>query len=260
MKASKLILAMQKKWGWCFQKMIAPALRRTAGLLLHWGTAPPDPSDEPDQWKQKALDDFTDWLATLPASRPDGEPGTPGCDLYTLLVEFASLRQEIKLQNRQQRTTLRTHENLSDQLQTIATQFNERITRLDQIHDNAWRRDIEATTVLPFLDVRDSLVRGMAAAEAVAGTRRFWRGPPKGVDAVVAGYAMALRRFDRSLDRLGIQPIETIGRPFTAACMRAVEKRQVANQTPGIVLEEALGGFTRAGEVLRTAEVVVNGK
>jgi len=260
MKSSKLILFMQKKWDRRFLKMIAPALRRTAGRLLHWRPPSPDPRDEPDQWKQKALDDFTDWLAALPASRPDGEPGTQACDLYTLLVEFAALRQEIKLQTRQQRTTLRTHENLSDQLQTISTQFNERIARLDQIHDHTWRRNFEATTVLPFLDVRDSLVRGMAAAKAVTGTRALWRRPPKGIDAVVEGYAMALRRFDRSLDRLGIQPIETIGHPFNTACMRAVEKRHVANQKPGIVLEEALGGFTRAGEVIRTAEVVVNGK
>jgi len=260
MKSSKLILAMQKKWTRCIQKMIAPALRRTAGLLLRWGAATSDPSDEPDQWKQKAMDDFTVWLSALPAEKPDGEPGTPGCDLYTLLVEFAALRQEINLQNRLQRTTLRTHENLSDQLHTIVTQFDEHIARLDQIHENTWRRNIEEATVLPFLDVRDALVRGMAAAKAVVGTHRFWQRPPKGVDTVVEGYAMALRRFDRSLDRVGIQPIETIGRPFNAACMRAVEKRQVANQKPGIVLEETLGGFTRADEVLRTAEVVVNGK
>ena len=260
MKPSKLILAIQKKWGWFFQKMIAPALRHTAGLLLRWGAATSDPSGEPGQWKQKALDDFTVWLSALPASSPDSEPGTQACDLYTLLVEFTALRQEIKFQNRQQRTTLRTHENLSSQLQTIVTQFDERIARLDQINSDTWRRNIEETTALPFLDVRDSLVRGMEAATTMAGTRRFWRRPPKGVDAVMEGYAMALRRFDVSLNLLKIQPIETIGNPFNAACMHAVEKRQIEEKKPGIVLEEVLGGFTRAGKVLRTAQVVVNSK
>lgn len=34
----------------------------------------------------------------------------------------------------------------------------------------------------------------------------------------------------------------------------------VANQKPGIVLDVTLGGFIRAGRVLRIAEVVVNGE
>lgn len=256
MTRQRWILAMREGWQGCFIKMIAPVLRRTAGLLLHWAAAGPDRSDA---WKEKALDDFSAWLTTLPDARPGEAPGLEACDLYTLLTEFAALRQEIKLQNRQQRTALRDQAALVERYQSIGEQLEARIARLDQVHD-ALRRDIEVKAALPFLDVRDALVRGETAARAAARARGFWRRPPKGIDAVVEGYAMGLRRFDRSLNHLGVKPIATVNHPFDAACMRAVEKRFDADKKEGVVLEEILGGFMRNGEVLRTAEVVVNGK
>lgn len=260
MRSSKLAHAIEEKWKWCFQKMVAPVFRRTATLLLRWSAVNPDPSENSEVWKQKALDDFSAWLAALPTIESEGEPGPQACDLYSMLLEFTALRQEIKLQNRQQRTTLRTQEDLFGRFHTIVAQLDERVASLDRIHDQNWRQSVEEAAVIPFLDLRDALVRGLTAARAVAGTRSFWRRSPNSIDAVVAGYEMALRRFDRSLDRLGIRVIETIGRPFDATRMRAVDKRKVANQKPGIVLDVTLGGFIRAGRVLRIAEVVVNGE
>lgn len=252
--------ALRHLWQWGFEKLIAPALHRTGERLMRWSAIENnDPPPTPEQWKQKALDDFTAWLAELPAAAPDGEPAPQGVDLYTMLTEFAALRQDIKLQARQQRTTLRGQESLAERLQTIAEQFDARIAHLDRVHD-ALRRRIEETTVLPFLDIRDALVRGETAARAAARQRGFWRRRSRGIDAVVEGYAMALRRFDRALERLGIQPVAALGQPFDAACMRAVEQRQVRDQAQGIVIEEIAGGFLRAGEVLRTAQVVVNGQ
>ena len=69
---------------------------------------------------------------------------------------------------------------------------------------------------------------------------------------------MALRRFDRALSYLGIEPLETVGRPYDPASMKAVGKRQDESVDDGIVLEEQLTGFIRGPEIFRTAEVVVN--
>jgi len=259
MQFQKYIDALKGGWRWWLTTVIAPALRWLAGILLRWATVGADHSRTSEAWKQKAMDDFGAWLTTLPDAAPGGEPGLEACDLYTVLTEFAALRQEIKLQNRQQRTVLRNHETLADRFQSIGEQFETRITHLDQVHE-ALRRDIEVKAVLPFLDIRDALVRGQTAAQNAATARGIWRRRPKGMDAVVEGYAMGLRRFDRSLKLLGVEPIATVDRPFDAACMRAVDKRFVADTTPGIVLEEILGGFMRNGEVLRTADVVVNSK
>lgn len=259
MQSQKWTDALKGAWRWSLTKVIAPLLRGLGGTMLRWAAALTDSRDSSGPWKQQAMEDFGAWLAALPDKQPGDEPGLEACDLYTVLTEFAALRQEIKLQNRQQRTAVRDQETLAERLQAVGTQFEERLARLDRLHD-ALRRDIEVKAVLPFLDIRDALVRGEAAARETAGVRGFWHRPPKGIDAVVEGYAMALRRFDRSLNLLGVVPIATIDQPFDAACMRAVDKRWDAEKEPGIVVEEILGGFVRGEEVLREAEVVVNSK
>ena len=50
-----------------------------------------------ENWKQKALVDFKNWLDDLPDTQPVAEdPHMDACDLYTLLSEFSALRQEIR--------------------------------------------------------------------------------------------------------------------------------------------------------------------
>lgn len=252
-----LVRSLRRGWQWAFQTLIAPSLRHMASLFIRWAATAADASAGPDKWKEKAMDDFSAWLAALPDTGPTGEPDPPACDLYTLLTEFAALRQEINMQTRQQRTTLRSQTELADRFGRIGEQLDARIVHLDEIHE-ALCRQIEEKTATAFFDIRDALVRGEKAARSVAVTHGFWRRAPKGIDAVVEGYAMARRRFDRALDQLGIAPIVTAGRPFDATCMRAVDTRHAADSTPGIVIEEVAGGFIRAGSVLRTAEVVVN--
>ena len=259
MRLQNWATAMGRGWRWCRTMVIAPVSRRMAAVLLRWAAADAHRSGEPTAWKKGALDDFSAWLDAAPDDPPGGEPGLEGCDLYTVLTEFAALRQEIKLQSRQQRATVREHGALIERFQVIDQQLASRVDRLGEIHDSL-KRDIEVKSVLPFLDVRDALLRGEAAARRIAAARGLWRRPPKGIDAVVEGYAMALRRFDRSLNLLGVSPVATVGHPFDATCMRAVDKRFDAAKTPGIILEETLGGFMRHGEILRTAEVVVNRK
>lgn len=253
-----LVRIFRDGWRWCFKRLIAPALRYTAKRFQHWAAAEPQPVKMTDSWKQAALDDFSSWLADMPELKIDAEPGPQSCDLYTLLAEFATLRQEIKFQTRQQHVTVRAQEKTADRFDQIAEQLHARIARLDRIQE-AQRRAIEETVVDPFLDIRDALVRGQSAAGALARANGFWRRAPKGTEALAEGYAMALRRFDRALERLEIRPIATLDHPFDPTCMRAVEKRQAADKEPGIVLEQVAGGFLRGGAVLRTAEVVVNG-
>lgn len=246
---------------WGFDKLVAPVMRAIGRRLLSWSASAnvQPPETGAGQWKEKALEDFSAWLNAAPEAESDPDTLVEACDLYTLLTEFAALRQEITRQTRQQRNTLRSQEQWVDRFRDIDEQLAARIARLDQVHEDL-RQDIEKATALPFLDIRDALVRGETAAGNAARKRGFLRRPPKGMDAVLEGYRMALRRFDRALDRLGIRPIPTTGLPFDPDCMRAVEKRDQADLEPGVVLAEVLGGFTRGDDILRTAEVVVNSK
>jgi len=111
---------------------------------------------------------------------------------------------------------------------------------------------------LPFLDVRDGLIRGLESAKATAATKRLFIRPPQGIEGIVNGYEMALRRFDRALSYFGISLVDALGRPFDPATMRAVGQGSDLNKKTGIVIEEQVGGFVRRNEVIRTAEVIVN--
>lgn len=53
------------------------------------------------KWKEKVLEDFKAWMTDLPEEMPiDRKVDMDSCDLYTLLMEFTALRQEIKFQIR----------------------------------------------------------------------------------------------------------------------------------------------------------------
>ncbi len=239
-------------------RAVLPLLKWSAGLIRRWIDARRTPDATEAVWKERALDDFRDWLADLPDELPeDKNVSMDSCDLYTLLTEFTSLRQEIKLQTREQNRALRHHEALIDGYQEAAALFKERVSALAELEESI-RLAAEKKALAPFLDVRDALARGLASARAVSRIRSFFRRPPHGMEGVVEGYEMALRRFDRALSHAGVAPLITVGRPFDAAAMRAVERRSDPGREPGVVIEEFLGGFIRGDEVIRTAEVAVS--
>ena len=204
------------------------------------------------------LTDFSDWLEELPDDAPPTEKATvENCDLYTLLSEFSALRQEIKFQNREQN---RTTVNLSDMqagYEKSLALFEKSVRGIDTLSRDI-RQDAEKKSILPFLEIRDALVRGKAACMGVIGRSRWYRPAPKGTESIAEGYEMATRRFDRALSNVGIMPIEAVGRPFDPKQMKAVGKQSDPEVAAGIVLAEETGGFIRNNEVVRTAEVIVN--
>jgi len=258
MNLSMLIRGFHRLGSWLRNRCLYPVLRGSARYLLRI-TEPrrQDPSGS-TKWKQKALADFSIWLEDMPENDPvDDRVAMDGCDLYTMLTEFAALRQEIKLQTREQHKTLKIQETLIDEHRQIVTLYKDRIDKIDRLEATI-RNSTEKKAVLPFLDIRDALVRGLSAARAACGSGGILRRPPRGIRGVVEGYELALRRFDRALAAVDIQPVITVGRPFDPACMRAVDRRKVPDKAPGIVLEEYVCGFIRGEDVIRPADVVVS--
>ena len=195
-------------------------------------------------WKEAALADFRAWLDDL-----DEEDGAmvasdevpallAGSDLHALYAELAALRQEIRLQSREQGRALRQAE-------------REREGQLAEA-----RRSAVRGCLTPMLEVRDALARGRVAAAAVTAARRWLR--PRGVAEVAEGYAMALERFDRILHAAGVRQVITVGETFDARTMVAVQARRDSTAADGTVVEELRPGFVAEdGAVLRAAEVVV---
>jgi len=218
-------------------------------------------NDLGDDWKEGVLADFRRWLDDLPEDPEDAldaeAPEPPECDLHDLFAEFAALRQEIRLQNREQSKALRELAKAADSYETSARLVRRREDDLEAF-EKGITREAENRCLRAALDIRDALLRGRDAAGALRDRPRLFRRPPRGLDAVVEGYEMALRRFDRMLSRFGVRPSPTTGRPFDSRTMHAVETRRAEHLEDGIVVEELLGGFVRGDEVLRLADVAVN--
>jgi molecular chaperone GrpE len=208
-------------------------------------------------WKMQALEDFRQWLEELPDTKPASESvSLESCDLYTLLSEFSALRQEIRLQNRQQIKSADTVHDVVALFQDAEQLFKAKAQQLDLFYDNI-RLSCEKKTVTEFFDVRDALVRGKSAVENIVKKKSLFRPLPKGINGALEGYEMALRRMDKALAALHVQPIETVGRIFDPKSMKAIGQKADPVFQTGIVIEEVSGGFMRDGEILKTAHVIV---
>ena len=213
-------------------------------------------------WKERALEDFRDWLDDLPGpAEGEDEAGGAGesheVDLRDLFAEFAALRQEIRLQNREQARASRELAKAAESYET-ATRLTRRREDDLAVFEKRVVTEAENRCLRSMLEVHDALVRGLDAAVALRERRGLLRRPVRGVAGVVEGYELALRRFDRMLARFGVRRLRTVGNPFDSRTMHAMEVRRIEQAGDGEVVEELLGGFTRDGDVLRLAEVAVN--
>ncbi len=227
-------------------------------------------------WKERALDDFRRWLDELEESPPDAEQEPPSCDLHDLFAELAALRQEVRLQNREQSRAGRELANAAARYDALDRTTRRRDEELDALERRV-SRAAEDRCLLSVLDLRDALVRGRKAARRLrkvgkkagknAGKksgrkrtlpRKSFRRLQPAIAGVVDGYELALRRCDRTLARFGVHGVSALGLRFDARTMHAVETRRVADREDGVVVDELVSGFARDGEVLRLAEVAVN--
>lgn len=217
-------------------------------------------ADELQPWKTKVLEDFKAWLSEVPDQAPPALSVTPEtCDLYTLLSEFTALKQEIKMQNREQHRTLKALDQITamtDAYGEVMDHFNEKTRQIADLEHNI-RVETEKRTVLYFLDIRDSLVRGRDACPAPVSKKGFFQRTPKNMDNIHEGYDMAIRKFDASLALLDIQPIVATGAVFDPKVMKALESRAAEGVEKGTVVETVSGGFKRGDEILRYAQVIV---
>lgn len=215
-------------------------------------------SEPGGDWRREALEDFRRWLDALDGEPPEpGESGAADCDLRDLFAEFAALRQEIRLQNREQSRAGR-------ELAAAAERYDTAIRREERRGETlaAFEKRVSTTAedrcLAETLEVRDALERGRDAAVRLRERPRLFRRPPRGAAGVVEGYELALKRFDRMLSRFDVRRVRTVGRPFDARVMHAVDVRRVERVGDGLVVEELRSGFVRRDDVLRLAEVAVN--
>lgn len=165
------------------------------------------------------------------------EPDAPETDAADPSADADPLREE----NRQ----------LQDKLLRQAAEYQNYRRRSETDRTAAVRRG-QDDVLLPVLDVYDDLRRSLDAAQQAAG------GDAGPVGALVEGVELVYRKLGAALEKLGVEPIEAVGRPFDENEHEAMLQQPATDEEPaGTVLAELQPGYRRGDRVLRHARVVV---
>jgi molecular chaperone GrpE len=171
-------------------------------------------------------------------------------DLHSLFIELAALRSEVRTESRLVKDTL-------DLVRGVVERAEAERARLTALERKAASL---RPLLIDLIEVRDRLAAGVTGPAAVAAPwyRRVLRRADTTADAWREGLRMTLARFDRMLRDHGVVPLDVIGKPFDPKIARAVGTVADASRENGIVMQEVRSGFLWEGEMLRSADVLVN--
>jgi molecular chaperone GrpE len=140
-------------------------------------------------------------------------------------------------------------EQFDDRFKRQAAEF-QNFRRRTEEDKTKWSNEAKASVLKALLDVFDDLDRARdetARAEGEAALTSL----REGVDLVH-------RKFNETLDRLGVEPISTEGQPFDEHLHEALMQQPAPDGVePGTVLTEYQRGYTLGERVLRHSKVVV---
>ena len=212
-----------------------------------------------DSIKQALIDRFRGYLDMV----EDGEepPDDPGetADLFSVLVEMAALRSEVRTESRLVKEALEQFRGVFDSLQASQATLQRELDRT-----RTETRDQVLSALRPLLldviDLRDRLVAALtlSAAARPRWRARLWRRDRSGVAAWQEGLRMTLRRLDQVLLDRRVVATQLAGLPFDPRLARAVATAADSSVVEGIVIKEVRAGFLWDDHVLRTAEVIVS--
>jgi len=215
--------------------------------------------------REKLLNQFVAYLDGLDHDKSGEAPAgtaeevSEEADLFSVFVELAGLRNEVRTQSRIVKDALDQFRSVFDTLRSSHATLEEELKRA-RAHAHERERTLLKPLLLDIIDVRDRLAAGLK--QAVAAPRRRWyerfpKAKRAAVEAWQEGMRMTLRRVDRLLTDQRIAAIETVGRPLDPRHAAAVATVEDPAASDGLVVEEVRPGFLWHDELLRPAEVIV---
>jgi molecular chaperone GrpE len=210
-------------------------------------------------WKENLRRDFEAWLASVgeipdsaAAEAPDENP-----DLYSFYEQLTAANAEFRKTNR------RTAEAFGQWGEALA-RFDEEMKsvrnllgRLSAGQDN--EAALSRGHCLALVELLDRMQRiALAFQSPPAKTwwsrdeawRRVWENQRH-------AFEILIEHFRELLEKEGVRPIETIGRPFDPTVMSAAAVQADPERIHNTVIEEFAAGYFRHGELLRAAQVKV---
>jgi len=212
--------------------------------------------------KQALLDQFSAWLDTAePAATAETDETA---DLYSIFVELAGMRSELRTESRMVKDALDQFRAVFETLQASQDTLRHELERARADSANATKAALRPL-LLDVVDLRDRLLAAVKLAATPARPSLvdslvdilLRRRPPDGT-AWQDGLRMTLRRLDQVLADRQVVPVVLQGRPFDPHRARAVGTAPNAGVAEGIVLEEIRTGFLWEDQLLRIADVIVS--
>jgi molecular chaperone GrpE len=212
-----------------------------------------------DSIKQVLLRRFQAYLETEEATAP--EPRAETSDLYSLFVEVAGLRSEVRTESRLVKEALDQFRGVFDMLQASQAAVQQELDRARSTASDQADAALRPL-LLDVIDLRDRLLAALASAAAArpGWAGRLLRRHASGGEAWQEGLRMTLRRLDQVLLDRRVAPMRLVGQPFDPRCARVVATAADSSAAEGTVLEEVRAGFLWDDLVLRTADVIVSKK
>lgn len=143
-----------------------------------------------------------------------------------------------------------------DSMKEKSNDLEDKLLRMAAEYDNFKKRsakDKEAIYCNSVCDIIESLLPIMDNLErAIASTT-----DNADVSVILDGINMVKNQFDESLEKLGVTPIESLGKKFDPNFHNAVMHVEDENSEEHTVVEEFMKGYSRDGKVIRHSMVKV---
>jgi molecular chaperone GrpE len=211
-----------------------------------------------DNTKQALLGQFSDWLdAAGDGATPPDDP-VPATDLYSLLLELAGLRAEVRTESRLVKEALDQFRDVFDTLRASQAILERELGRA---RSDAQEQTRAALRPL-LLDVVDLRERLRAALKFSQTTQTGWWDRmlrrKTSEQTWQDGLRLTLERLDQVLLERRVVALRLEGLPFDPRLARVIATSAESSAPDGAVIEVVRTGFLWDDQVLQTAEVVVS--
>ncbi len=145
-----------------------------------------------------------------------------------------------------------------DQLLRQAAEFQNYRRRIEK-ERTEWVRRGQIQVIEPMLAVLDDLRRSLDSLESQVDLQGFGKeAPGPAYLALKEGVELVYQNFSNALEKMGVEYIEAVGRPFDVHLHEALMQMPAPEGTPpGTVLDEIQRGYRLGDRVLRHSGVVV---
>ncbi len=138
---------------------------------------------------------------------------------------------------------------LKDKLMRTAADFDNYRKRSRREVSDAEKKGRDSL-LKDLLPVFDNLERATAHAGSAGGN-------DDGVKGLVDGITLVMKQFRDALSRLGIERVESMGKPFDPSVHEAIQHLETNDVPPGCVAAEVQPGYREGDRLVRPALVVV---